>query len=69
MGLWMLLTSCIVGYGGFGVSALLYLWTNNKFWLWTGVSIYGGSWFLFGLGFIISGREGLVIIKNKFKGE
>ena len=69
MGLWMLLTSCIVGYGGCGVSVLLYLGTNNKFWLWAGVGIYGFSWIFFGLGFVISGKEGLIIIKNKLKGE
>ena len=69
MGLWMLLTSCIVGYGGCGVAVLLYLWTNNKFWLWAGVGIYGFSWIFFGLGFVISGKEGLIIIKNKLNGE
>ena len=65
----MLLISCIIGYGGFGVSVLLYLWINNKVWLWAGAVIYGLSWILFGLGFFISGREGLVIIKNKLKGD
>ena len=46
-----------------------FLWINNNFWLWTGAGIYGFSWILFGLGFFISGREGLAIIKNKLKGE
>ena len=65
----MLVTSCIIGYGGFGFSVLLYLGANNKFWLWAGAGIYGFSWILFGLGFFISGSEGLAIIKNKLKGE
>jgi len=69
MGVWMLLTSYIAGYGGSGVSILLYLWTNNKFWLWVGAGIYGFSWIFFGLGLLISGREGLVIIKNRLKGD
>ena len=65
LGVFLLLASFIIGYGGFGVSVILYLWTNNQFWLWLGSGIYGFSWILFTLGFIISGREGLEIIKNK----
>ncbi len=34
-----------------------------------GAGIYSFSWILFVLGFIISGREGLVIIRNKLKEE
>ena len=69
MGVFMLLISYIVGYGGLGVLVLLYLWANNKYWVWMGAGIYGFSWILFGLGLFISGKEGLVIIKNKLKGK
>ena len=65
IGVLLLLASFIIGYGGLSISIMLYLWTDNKYWIWAGSGIYGFSWILFGLGFIISGREGLAIIKNK----
>ena len=64
VGIFLLLGSFIVGYGGLSVAVLLYILTDNKSWVWTGAGIYGFSWLLFGLGFIISGREGLIIIKD-----
>ena len=63
-GIFLLLGSYIVGYGGLSVSVLLYILTDNKSWVRAGTGIYGFSWLIFGLGFIISGREGLIIIKD-----
>ena len=50
---------------GIQLDSIGHLWTENKFWVWVGSGIYGISWIFFGLGFIISGKEGLTIIKNK----
>ena len=65
MGVFILLASFMIGYGGLGACMLLYLLTYNQFWVWAGSGFYDFSWILFGLGFIISGRQGLAIIKNK----
>ena len=67
IGVLLLMCSFILGYGGLAVSVLLYLWTDNHHWLWAGSGVYGLSWIILGIGFIFSGKEGLVLIKKKLK--
>ena len=66
LGVILLIISLIIGYGGLGTFITLYLWTDHPFWDWAGSGIYTFSWDLFGLGFILSGKGGVEIIKNKF---
>jgi hypothetical protein len=53
------LYSFIIGYGGIALTSFLYLWTDNKIWIGFGSGVYGFSWILFGIGFVLSGKEGL----------
>ncbi len=66
-GILLLIISLFLGYGGLGVTVLFFLWTHKILWIWIGSIIYGFSWVLFGLGFLLTGREGLVMIRNKIR--
>ena len=65
-GIILLITSFIMGYGIVGICMLLYIYSGYSFWLWVSSVIYVFSWCIFGLGFLLSGKEGLKIIKKKF---
>ena len=58
-GIIFFLSSYIIGYGGVILACFLYLWTDNKIWIWSGSGIYGFPWILFGIGFVLAGKEGL----------
>ena len=64
-GIIFLIVSFVIGYGGLSTFIPLYLWTDHSFWAWAASGIYVFSWGLFGIGFILSGKEGMEIIKNK----
>ncbi|MDP6684412.1 MAG: hypothetical protein QGH24_00515 [Candidatus Marinimicrobia bacterium] len=63
----LFLSSFIIGYGGLAVTEFLYFKTENDFWLWSGSGLYGFSWILFGIGILLSGKEGLTWLKIRFK--
>ena len=64
-GILLFMTSYIIGYGGFGLASLLYLYKNKKFWLLIGPGFYGLSWIIMGISFLICGKEGLKIYRKK----
>ena len=59
----------VVGYGGLGLAGLLYMYTNNNFWLLVESGLYGFSWIILGAAFLICGKEGInwYIKKEKCK--
>ena len=59
------ISSFIIGYGGAAIFGAVYIWTENKFWLWTGSGVYGFSWLLFGIGFGLTGKKGLKYFTRK----
>ena len=61
------LYSFIIGYGGIALTSFLYLWTDNKVWIWSGTCVYGFSWILFGIRFVLSGKEGLRYFRRNKK--
>ena len=67
IGIIFFLSSFIIGYGGIALTSFLYLWTDNKVWIWSGTCVYGFSWILFGIGFILSGKEGLKYFRRNKK--
>ena len=67
IGIMFFLSSFIIGYGGIALTSFLYLWTNNKIWIGFGSDVYGFSWILFGIGFVLAGKEGLKYFKSNKK--
>jgi len=66
IGVFLLITSFIIGYDGLSVFMILYLWTDHSLMAWIGSGIYTFSWCILGVGFILSGKEGMEIIKTKY---
>ena len=66
-GIIFFLYSFIIGYGGIALTSFLYLWTDNEIWIWSGSGVYGFSWILFGIGFILAGMEGLKYFRRNKK--
>ena len=64
-GIIFFLSSFIIGYGGIALTSFLYLWTYNKVWIWSGSGVYDFSWILFGIGFVLAGKEGLKYFRRK----
>ena len=65
IGIILFLTSFIIGYGSLLVTGFFYFITRNDIWIWSGSGLYGLSWILFGIGFVMAGREGLKYFKCK----
>ena len=61
------LSSFIIEYGGIALTSFLYLWTDNKIWIGFGSGVYGFSWILFGIGFVLAGKEGLKYFRRNKK--
>ena len=65
IGIKLFFASFIIGYGSLLVGGSFYFIPRNDIWIWFGFGLYGLSWVLFGIGFIMAGKEGLKYFKCK----
>ena len=56
-----------LGIGGMAVAGIIYSKTDDKLWLWIGSGFYIFTWIMLGVSFLICGREGIKLYRNKKK--
>ncbi len=65
IGIVLLTTNQVFGWGGMAICAALALKTGEKkFWITAGMVIYAISWAMAGLGVVLAGPEGVKLIKD-----
>ena len=66
LGIVLIISSFLIGYGGGSLLALIYFYTKQSIWIAASTSIYIISWCIFSIGILLSGKDSLAVIKQKY---